>query len=288
MPDSHFSLALIGATLLTYSVARANIILDTDRFGNFDGRGSITELASILGLSEDEVSRIRASTGYVVCPGTENGNGAIMSAVVVGSGMQIATAAHAFIAMNGVNREPLAECYFRTQEPEPTSVPLDFSGNKYINGAVPGEPRTGDNAEEWAVVALQRPIPGATPFIIEIGLPERSEVIAVSAYQVSPTREFSSQEPVIQACRKRAQVRTILFLDCDLSEFGSGGPILTKNRAGDLVFQGIMVTSGAEHLNYSPFSLSTGSYTVAIAPLDEFRAAIESIAAELQAGSREP
>lgn len=292
MPDSHFykgrCLTLVGATLLTYSVARANVTLDTDGFGNVDGRGSITERASILGLSEDEVARIRASTGYVICPASEAGNPLAISAVIVGSNMQIATAAHAFIDFDGVVRGPLVECWFQNQEPEPFKVLLDIAPNRYINGANPGVPREYHYPEEWAVVALLSPVTSATPFALGSGLSDDSTILVVSAHQKSSLRDFPPGEPVIQACRKRAQRGNRLFVDCDLTPLASGGPILSRSEAGELVFQGIVVSGGNSTMDYTYFSLSTGSYNAAIAPHTQFLDAIQSIAANVMGWSRGP
>lgn len=292
MPKLYLSrnrcLAFLWTALFAYSAALANITLDTDGFGNVDGRGSITERASMLGLSEDEVSRIRASTGYVICPASKAGNPMAMSAVVVGSNMQIATASHAFIDFDGVNRDPLAECYFRTQEPEPTLVPLDFAQNRYINGAIAGEPRENFYPEEWAVVALQRPVIDAIPFLLGNGILDGTRIIAVSAHQKSSEREFPVGEPVVQACRKRAQRGNTLYVDCDVTQLASGGPILSLNEAGELVFQGLVVSGGNSTMDGTYFSLSSGSYNAAIAPQGEFRAAIEGIAANLLGHSPGP
>jgi hypothetical protein len=63
-------------------------------------------------LSDDEIERVRQTTGHVVCPGTKFGNRKMGSGALIVSNDLIITNAHVLIDENGRRREPLAKCFF--------------------------------------------------------------------------------------------------------------------------------------------------------------------------------
>lgn len=261
-------------------IVPVNVISNTDQFGNVDGRGSLTEMATQLGLSEEEVDRIRLASGWVVCPGSQSNNAVVGSGSLVGSNMQVATVAHTFIDQYGQKREPLSDCYFLTQSVPPQKIFLDFDKDNFRLGnegvREPGDPR------DYAVVPLREPVKGATPFRFVRYEVRRGEwIIGLTAGQESPTRTFSRDVPVVQQCRVRDFRRTTgpvqYISDCDLSPLGSGGPILTRNSAGELVVRGIFTWTGKQHLNGQEYDTATGSFTAIISVLGEFADAVEAV-----------
>lgn len=258
----------------------ANITADTDGFGNVDGRGSITDKAEQLGLSMADVAQIRASVGYVICPASEGGNPIAMSAALVGTNMQIVTAAHAFIDYGGNVRTPLSECYFRNQAEPYVLVMLDVDTG-YFNGAPVGVTRDYDFAEEWAVVALKEPITNVSPFRLGKGIGDGDHIIAIAAHQKSPPN-LDPHQPVVQSCRKRDQRPNAagglnLYTDCDLSPLASGGPMLSRAVDGEFLMQGLIVSGGTDNVDGLPYSLLTGSFARAVPPIDGFGDAIREV-----------
>ena len=243
----------------------ANVMSDKDEFGNADGRGSLTEKAGELGLTTAEVSQISQSTGYVVCPASMGKNPTIASAALVGSNMQIVTAAHVFYDELGNERTPLGECYFRNQGDPYTLILLDFDSGSHRIG------KTGvikaNEPNDYAVVRLKSPVAEATPFAIDSnGLEDQETMVGIAAHQKSPTREFPADQPVVQQCRNRqsekpAGAPTQYYTDCDLSPLGSGGVVLTRNPVGALAVAGIFTATGHESKNGQPYNFASKSYT---------------------------
>ncbi len=266
-------------------IVQANVVSDTDQFGNTDGRGSLTEKASELGLSDAEVGRIRATSGYVICPGTTYKNPSIMSASMLGNRM-IVTALHAFFDDDpGRRRDPLSECYFRNQADPAEIVALDLEEGRYRFGK-DVSPDTGD-ALDYAVVGLKDQVAGAQPFSYDSDeVEEGTWVLELAAHQKSPTRTFPGDQPVIQQCRVRDILRgngpSLYIADCDASPLGSGGPMLTRNSDGELVVRGILIATGKQTLNGQPYDLPSGSASYFISTTGSFAAAIEEVGASLE------
>ena len=250
-----------------------------------DGRMSLSEGKAPLGLGDLEAEQIANSTGYIICPASKGGNPLAISAALVGSNMQIVTATHAFIDYDGKKREPLSECYFRNQGNPVQMVKIDVSAaaNRFGTGGARGY----DDPNEYAVVRLKEPVAGAIPFKAESDeLSNGETIIAVSAHQKSNTREFSPHEPVVQVCKNREKrsvpsAPTQYYTDCDLTPMASGGIIVARNSSGELSMKGIVVSGGNDSMNCQPFSLTTGSYTRAIAVDGNFKQDVTSISSSL-------
>jgi hypothetical protein len=259
----------------------ANIMSDVDAFGNEDGRGTLLERQTDLGLTSAESKQIRTSTGYVICPASKGGNPIVISGALVGSNMQVVTASHAFIDEKGKKREPLSDCYFRNQDNPAQIVQFDFdSGTEKLG--VTGV-RGYEDPNDYAVVRLKSPVKDAIPFRADGQVLTKDEsIIAVAAHQKSPTREFPSDLPVVQQCYNR-ETRTPngapaqYYTDCDASPIASGGVLLNRDSSGALAVKGIVVAGGKDVLNGQPYNISTGSYTRAIAINGSFGSDLASV-----------
>lgn len=261
------------ASDFTDLIKPANIVgTGKDAFGNCaadDGRMTLAEGKGPLGLADSEAEQIANSTGYIICPASKGGNPIGISAALVGSNMQIVTATHAFVDFDGKKREPLSECYFRNQGNPIQIIPVDMSARANRFGT--DGPREYDDPNEYAVVQLKEPVKGATAFKVDTQeLGNGDSIIAISAHQESSTREFPSDQPVVQQCKNREK-RTVsgaptqYYTDCDLTPMASGGIILARNASGELSVKGIVVSGGNDSVNCLPFSLKTGSFNRAIA-----------------------
>jgi hypothetical protein len=245
-----------------------------------DGRDNITKNQKDLGLSDSEVRRIRASTGYVVCPGEDNQNFGTASAVLVESNQQIVTAAHAFYDEQGRPRSPLSHCFFQNQEVPYKRVPLDFdSGTERFGkrGLIGWLER-----EDYAVVRLKEPIStaDAVPFSLSSkAMKSGQKFIAISAYQDVPGRTIDPEVPVAQKSVVKqvnafhGEVPTEYFTEADLQPTGSGGAVFTKEN-GQLVLSGIVVASGKPELNGLNYDVAKGSLTRVIGVDAKFRSAV--------------
>lgn len=197
--------------------AQANII-------GVDDRKPISEVFQSMKLDMVDMLRIRQSTGFVYCPGTVYGNPMRTSGAVVHDGSVIVTNAHSFIDDQGRRREPLNECYFRTQGVVPEIQYFDFTAGNF---EMP-EPWT--MANDYAVVRLREPLQYARAFPIadsrEVFIGR--ELILVSAQPTKPGGHFPMEEPVVQTCGIRriipatADHNDLFHGDCDITPGGSG------------------------------------------------------------------
>jgi len=270
-----------------------NVISDPDQLGNVDGRGSLPEKAKELGLSDAEVARIRASSGYVICPGKTYGNPSVGSGALVGSNKVVITALHIFIDDAGRKREPLRDCYFAPQiegstDPQRWQIfRFSFKIDEFQFGKTGDPIKTGD-PNDYAVVALETPVEGAVPFPFDPDEIAPNEwVLGLTATQESPTRTFDREEPVIQQCRLRGRQHPHLapvqyITDCDLSPLGSGGTLLTRNETGALVVRGIFISTGKPKLNGRAYDPKAGSLTRVVSTTGPFAEAINDVVRALK------
>lgn len=230
-----------------------------------DDRGSLIELGPSLGLSSAEIARIRRVSGYVGC---------LSSPPSMGAGMlflddrQIITAAHILFEPSG---KPRRKCFFRTQDPEPFHTELDLSPGATRFGAK--VPKAG-SAQDFAVVRLLEPVPGATPFPVAASPARAGEaLIVVTAHPAGMAREVDKGVPVVQGCTVRRVVPPAsaatagqLRTDCDATGSSSGGMNMTR-IGGQLMLRAITVATGPwrnKRLEGAPFNEKAGSQTVAI------------------------
>lgn len=245
-----------GGASFAAHVVQANIIDGTD------DRGSLLELGPTLGLSGDEIRRIRKVSGFVGCfqPSPSLGSGALYL-----TNGQILTAGHIFFEPSGRKR---SKCFFKNQEPNPTMVELRVDSARF--GAVP--PKPGSN-NDYAVVKLASAIAGAEPFPVDQQTTVRKgdELIVVTAHPAGMTRQVDKAIPVVQGCKIRrvpisSAATNFYRSDCDATGSSSGGMHLSR-VGGRLVFRGITITTGLwrdERFHGAPYDEKAGSVTTAL------------------------
>jgi hypothetical protein len=246
--------ALAGA--LAAPTAIANIIDGTD------DRDSLLDMGPALGLSKDEIDRIRKVSGYVGCflPSPSLGSGALFL-----NNRQILTAGHIFFEDSGERR---TNCFFKTQSEPAIKVDLLIGEAKF--GAEP--PKAGSNYD-FAIVPLAEPIDGIEPFPVEtdVKVKEGDALVVVTAHPAGMDKVVPNEVPVVQGCTVRrvpvsTSITSFYRTDCDASGSSSGGMNLSRVD-GRLVYRGVTITTGFWRdpaLKGAPYSERQGSVTTAL------------------------
>jgi Trypsin-like peptidase domain len=249
------AVAVAAAALSPY--AAANVIDGTDE------RDSLLAIGAELGLSPDEIARIRKVSGYVGCflPTPSLGSGALFL-----TNDQILTAGHVFFDPNtGVRR---SNCFFKNQDE--SSVKIDLVPEAGRFGAMP--PKPGSNYD-FAIVPLAEPIPDAEPFPVAETVPVKAgdRLIVITAHPAGMEKEVPNDVPVAQGCRVQrvpisSSITSFYRSDCDASGASSGGMNLAR-VGGELVFRGVTITTGLwrdPDLNGAPYDEKRGSVTTSL------------------------
>lgn len=245
-----------------------------------DDRDSLLERGPQLGLSAEEIGRIRKVSGYVGCflPSPSVGTGALFL-----TDRQIITAGHILYDPSGQRR---SKCFFRNQAAEPVMIDL-LEGRRHARfGAEP--PRAGSN-DDYAIVRLAAPVPGADPFPVEESVPVAAgdALIVVTAHPAGMQREVDKGVPVVQGCQVRrapisARATSFYRTDCDATGSSSGGMHLAR-VGGRLVFRGITITTGPwreERFRGADYDEQAGSVTTALGTDAAVLAAGRALSAE--------
>ena len=243
-----------------------------------DERDSLTNIGPALGLSPAEIGRIRKVSGYVGCflPSPSVGAGALFL-----TDRQIITAAHIFFDPSGQRR---SKCFFRNQDAEPVMIDLLPDAARY--GAK--RPKPGSN-DDYAIVRLVAPVPGAEPFPVEEEVPVAAgdALIVVTAHPAGMDKDLDKTVPVVQGCTVRrapisSRATSFYRTDCDATGSSSGGMHLSR-VGGRLMFRGITITTGPwreDKLRGAPYDERAGSVTTALGANAAILAAGKSLAAE--------
>lgn len=245
-----------------------------------DDRGSLLEFGPGLGLSAEEIARIRKVSGYVGCflPTPSVGTGALYL-----TNRQILTAGHIFFEESG---EPRSGCFFKNQDSESVKIDLLVDAGNAEFGGHP--PRFGSN-DDYAIARLAEPI-AAEPFPVEPGVPVAAgdRLVVISAHPAGMAREVDNAIPVVQPCTVRrapisSSATSFYRTDCDATGSSSGGMHLSRVN-GRLVFRGITITTGPwrdEAFRGAAYDEQAGSVTTALGT----DAAILAAGKRLAAGS---
>jgi len=237
--------------------AKANVI------DGKDDRDSLLVIGSQLGLSSDEIGRIRKVSGYVGCflPTPSLGSGALFL-----TNDQILTAGHIFF--DPTTGERRSKCFFKNQD-EP-SVKIDLVPEAGLFGATP--PKPGSNYD-FAIVPLAKPLADAEPFPVAETVPVKSgdRLIVITAHPAGMEKEVPNEVPVGQGCKVRrapvsSSITSFYRSDCDASGASSGGMNLARVD-GKLVFRGVTITTGLwrdPDLAGAPYDEKRGSVTTAL------------------------
>ncbi len=251
--------------------ASANII-------GADDRGALATLGPALGLSPDEIARIRRVSGHVACfePEPVLASGALFLADDL-----VLTAAHTFFTAEGARA---SKCFFRPQAPGADWVPLLVDAANARFGAVP--PRPGSN-NDWAVVRLAKPIAGATPFPPAATRARAGDRLIVLTAHPADMEAADPAMPVVRGCTvKRVPISSAATnfyrSDCDATGGASGGMHLARVDGG-LVFRAITISTGPwrdAKLAGAPYDEKAGSVTTALTTDAAILAAARDLASQ--------
>jgi len=242
----------------------ADLVQPVNVIDGTDDRDSLVALGPSLGLSPEEIDRIRMVSGYVGClsPSPSLGSGALYL-----TDNQILTAAHIFFEPSGTRR---SKCFFKNQAVASEKIDLLVDGDNARFGAAP--PKPGSN-NDYAIVRLAAPVAGGEPFPVEEATPVRSgdALIVVTSHPAGMAREVDNSIPVVQPCKirrvpKSSAATSFYRSDCDATGSSSGGMHLSRVD-GRLVFRGITITTGPwrdEKFFGAPYDEKAGSVTTAL------------------------
>ena len=248
-----------------------------------DRRDSLLAIGPRLGLSADEIARIRKVSGYVGCfaPSPAIGSGALFL-----TNNQILTAAHIFFEDSGRQR---SKCFFKNQDAAPVKIDLLLDpANARFGAQSPKSPANND----YAVVRLAEPIEGAEPFPVAADIAPHTgdPLIVVSSHPAGMTTVVDNGVPVVQGCKirrvpKSTAATSFYRTDCAASGESSGSMNLARVD-GRLVFRGIVITTGPwrdPKFAGAPYDEAKGSVTTALGT----DAAILKAGEDLARGRRE-
>ena len=242
----------------------ASLLRKANIIDGADERDSLLAAGPALGLSIEEIARIRKVSGYVGClaPSPSVGSGALFL-----SNRQILTASHIFFEPSGRKRW---KCFFKNQDKQPVMVDLLVDSENARFGAE--RPKAGSN-NDYAIVRLAEPIPDALPFPVDERNPVKGgdRLIVVTAHPAGMEREVDRSVPVVQGCKVKRAVKaskstSFYRSDCDATGSSSGGMNLSR-VGGNLVFRGITITTGPwrdGRLRGAPYDEKGGSVTTAL------------------------
>jgi hypothetical protein len=229
-----------------------------------DDRDSILAIGPALGLSADEIARVRRVSGYVGClsPSPSVGTGALFL-----SSRQILTVAHIFFEPTGGKRW---NCFFKNQAADSAKIDLLLDPANARFGAA--KPKPGSNTD-YAIVRLVEPVADAEPFPVGETAPPAAgdKLVVITAHPAGMEKEVDNGIPVAQGCRvrrvpKSTAATSFYRTDCDATGASSGGMHLSR-VGGRLVFRGITITTGPwrdDRLAGAPYNEKAGSVTTAL------------------------
>jgi hypothetical protein len=261
-------LAVAAGSLFWSAPAAANII-------GTDDRGTLAALGPQLGLTADEILRIRQVSGHVACFG---GQPVLASGALFLADDLVLTAAHTFFTADGTRA---SKCFFRPQAPGGDWIPLKTDAANARFGAVP--PKPGSN-NDWAIVRLAAPVNGAEPFPPAATPPGAGDALIVLTAHPADMEAADPAMPVVTGCTvKRVPISTAATnfyrSDCDAAGGASGGMHLARVD-GRLVFRAITISTGPWRdpaLYGAAYDEKAGSVTTALATDAAILAAARSL-----------
>jgi hypothetical protein len=255
----------IAAPVITMpSAPSAGLLQQVNVIDGPDRRNSLLAIGPQLGLSADEIARIRKVSGYVGClePSPSVGSGALFL-----SNNQILTAADIFFDDSGRQR---SNCFFKNQDLAPVKIHLLLDAANARLGAWPPKPASND---DYAVVRLAEPIIGGDPFPVAPDLPPRAgdSLIVVSAHPAAMATPVDNGIPVVQGCKIRhvpnsTAATSFYRSDCSATA-GAAGAMNLARVDGKLVFRGIVISTGPwrdPKFFGAPYDEARGSVTTAL------------------------
>ncbi|WP_250152144.1 S1 family peptidase [Ancylobacter radicis] len=216
-----------------------------------DDRLSPAAFAEKNGLSRQQLASRFGATGLVRC------GGAVGTGQLVGAGNVIVTAAHMLFAPDGLSRDRKALCTFEIEtsggrQVVPIRLADTLCGSR--------EPYADPAMRDWAVVPLERTVPGVRPYPLGSALKVPGRLVLVAAARTGGVEAHS-----LQHCRARVQTARApdglreVAIDCDAEGGTSGAALLDEEGS----FQGVYVGFRSAHPGQpGPFSMSHYNFGV--------------------------
>ena len=235
-----------------------------------NGRKTAEVFAAEHGADPQIVRREHAASGLITC-GDAHGAGQLTEANDV-----VTTAAHVLFDEDGKPRAPV--CQFSiVNEGKPVRVPLDLT--TVVAGS--RKPYSVQAVHDWAVVKLQRPIDGVTPYQLadSVGVSKDVLFAARGHFDWGNGRVMS-----MEACRLQAQLnkgsegtREFAF-DCETGDGASGGAVLTGD---DKLHLGAILVGWRSNSPTKLVPFSPTHYNFVVSVEGEFRDAVTNAARRL-------
>ena len=250
-----------------------------------DDRGPLLEMGPKLGLSPQEIKRIRETTGKLHCAGPGGISG---TATLVGDGSTVVTVAHAFIdEKTGKNRFAKPDCTFTTLSDPPITRKLMVQLSN-PNLMILGKHYPIGSGNDYAIVKLDKPIFGVNPFPIDLSstqIPVRQKTYVVSALQKELSR-FDPTQPIVETCEISGTlfgIHTMTYQNrCHVDGGASGGSQYQRSASGQLVFKAVVIEGGKTFEN--PLDPENGNLTKSLGVESEFLADVKRLDPSIAAG----
>lgn len=266
--------AIYSSDLLAFTSvsAPANPTIQATPVVAFGTNGRKTEdvFAAEHGQDTKTVKREHAASGLITC-GDAHGAGQLTEASDV-----VTTAAHVLFDEDGNPRAPV--CQFSiVNDGKLVKVPLNLA--TIVAGS--RKPYSVQAVNDWAVVRLQRPVDGVTPYQLADSVGVNKEVLfaARGHFDWGGGRMMSMELCHLQAQTAKGAAGTREFaFDCETGDGASGGAVLTgddKLRIGAIL---VGWRSNAP-TKLVPFSPTHYNFVVSIE--GEFRDAVNNAARRL-------
>jgi hypothetical protein len=231
-----------------------------------DPRGALTLLGPHLGLSVEEIERLRTNTGYVYCLDTATGQlSDIGSGGLVGtSGALIWTAKHVVLEL-ATNKVTGGKCYFQNQAVPAHKIELDMAASSF--DVI--EPDPPDYERDGIIqIRTKGKLTGARPF--PVAEPSSDfPMILVIAHQPQMAVKVDVGEPVVQSCYiKRLDGMFFsrgagrVYSDCSIDP-GSSGSLGFIRVDGDLKVASLTARGGSDNMGGCTYNLDTKCFAFA-------------------------
>jgi V8-like Glu-specific endopeptidase len=257
------------------AVWQVNLVGSRNADGQWnDPRGLLSVKGPELGLSAQEISRLRQTVGDVVCPGTQG------TAFLIDQGRAILTNAHVFVDESGNDRANIDKCFWQNKDEPFQRIQIEVgehSPKLFTRSTV------AKFYLDLAVARLEQTVPGVQPLPFDTPSPVKisAQLIMVSAAQLrmpslpKPETEFIrgdparpafafdySREPIVQGCTVMAvggPADTVpndtIYSDCSATKGSSGSPMVVRSQTGELAIKGVHVGGGQDAADYTEFTL---------------------------------
>lgn len=235
-----------------------------------NGRKTAEIFAAEHGQDVQVVRREHAASGLITC-GDAHGAGQLTEAADV-----VTTAAHVLFDEDGNPRSPV--CHFSlVSDGKVIRVPLNLAS--IVAGS--RKPYSVQAVHDWAVVKLQRPIDGVTPYQLAETVSVSKDVLfaARGHFDWGGGRTMSMQLCGLQAqLNKSAEGTREFAFDCETGDGASGGAVLT---GADKLHLGAILVGWRSNSPTKLVPFSPSHYNFVVSVEGEFRDAVTNAAKRL-------